>query len=89
MDWGTKKADELDLDIFLESSQMAVSLYGKHGFVRTGEFSFELDMETPKDLAGGQRLPPLPVVSMHRPLKGRHADKHAVEDPVTASSAAA
>ena len=32
MEWGTKKADELGLEIFIEASPLGSQLYTKHGF---------------------------------------------------------
>ena len=32
MEWGTRKADELGLEIFTEASPLGYQLYSKHGF---------------------------------------------------------
>ena len=32
MEWGTRKADELGLEIFVEASPLGFQLYSKHGF---------------------------------------------------------
>lgn len=37
MDWGIKKADELGVEIWLESTVSGVPLYKKDGFVVLGE----------------------------------------------------
>ena len=40
--WGTERADQLGLPVYLESSHVAHGLYGRHGF-KDAE-TFEVDM---------------------------------------------
>lgn len=46
MNWGIKKADELGIDIFINSAEAAVSFYTKLGFIEVD--SEDVDMTVPE-----------------------------------------
>ncbi|KAH7087866.1 acyl-CoA N-acyltransferase [Paraphoma chrysanthemicola] len=62
LDWGTKKADELGLPIYLESSQQGVALYKRHGFEEIEVFDFDLEKY------GGSGVYPSPLM-IRKPKK--------------------
>jgi ribosomal protein S18 acetylase RimI-like enzyme len=43
VEWGTKKADELGLPIYLEATQAGFGLYKRHGFEEIDVFDLDLD----------------------------------------------
>ncbi|KAI1374519.1 hypothetical protein F4677DRAFT_447156 [Hypoxylon crocopeplum] len=49
LQWGTKKADELGLDAFVESTEMARSAYEKHGFYVIGDLNMDAQLENPTE----------------------------------------
>jgi hypothetical protein len=43
--WGTDKADELGLEAFIESTDIARTAYEKHGFYVIGELNMDAQSE--------------------------------------------
>lgn len=69
MDWGVKKADELALECFLDSSPMAVKIYESFGFLVADQIIFDTTVENPseewKELEAKYPLIPLYVFLIH------------------------
>ncbi|KAI0177076.1 hypothetical protein BJ166DRAFT_572942 [Pestalotiopsis sp. NC0098] len=49
LEWGTNKADELGLEAFIESTDIARPAYEKHGFRVIGELSMDAQSESKND----------------------------------------
>ena len=49
LNWGLQKADELDVEIFLDSTPWAVPFYTKSGFVRIDDVSLNMHVENPSE----------------------------------------
>lgn len=47
MKWGTEKADELGLDAFVESTEIARRTYEKHGFSVVEELNLDPQLDDP------------------------------------------
>lgn len=47
MDWGVKKADDLQVECFVYSTAMAVQVYKNAGFLVVDETSFDTTIENP------------------------------------------
>lgn len=47
LEWGTRKADELGLESFVESTEMARRTYEKQGFYVIGDFYLDAQEENP------------------------------------------
>lgn len=73
MEWGTKKADELGMDSFVESTEIAVPLYEKHGFVKVDHFSVDATISDPSEewKAIAARNLPMAFDVMWRPAGGK------------------
>jgi hypothetical protein len=60
MEWGTKKADEMGVEAFIEASELGGHLYEKFGFVVVSKSRTETNIENAseewKDMAA--RFPP-------------------------------
>ncbi|KAL8788973.1 MAG: hypothetical protein Q9213_001382 [Squamulea squamosa] len=71
--WGTQKADELDLDTFIEAARPGIPLYLTHGFKEVEEYWIDPKIEDPseewKQLK--EKIPPIPWMFMWRPKQGR------------------
>lgn len=62
LEWGSKKAEEMGVECYLESSPIGRPLYEKHGYVKVGDL--------PLDARGHGHEKDLPHVVMIRPAKG-------------------
>jgi hypothetical protein len=73
MEWGTKKADELGLDSFIESTEIAVPLYEKNGFIKVGYFAVDATIPDPSEEWKGIAARNLPMAYdvMWRPARGK------------------
>ncbi|KAF4635646.1 hypothetical protein G7Y89_g2446 [Cudoniella acicularis] len=49
MEWGVKKADELDLECFLDSTPIGVPLYKNFGFLAIDDTSLDMTITNPSD----------------------------------------
>lgn len=80
MEWGTKKADELGLDTFVESTEIAVPLYKKYGFVKIDHLAVDASIPDPSEEWKGivARNLPMEFEMMWRPAGGkfREGDKY-------------
>jgi hypothetical protein len=78
MEWGTKKADELGMESFVESSEDGRGLYEAHGFKVYGDFLLDAKLEEPNTdftaLAKKLKLP-LHGWYMWRPKDGKSEEK--------------
>ncbi len=76
MEWGTKKADELGVEAFIEATEDGKPLYLNHGFVVTNEF--ELKPTTPNPTEAWQALEkqllPMHGYFMWRPIGGKYEE---------------
>ncbi|KAL8923918.1 MAG: hypothetical protein Q9208_004355 [Pyrenodesmia sp. 3 TL-2023] len=45
VEWGTKKADEMGVEAFVEATEVGVPLYEKHGFHLMNEFVLRGELE--------------------------------------------
>lgn len=73
MNWGTQKADELGLDCFVESTEIAVPLYKKYGFVTVDHFSLDASIPNASEewKTISARNLPMEFEMMWRPAKGK------------------
>ncbi|KAH6662600.1 hypothetical protein B0J14DRAFT_286350 [Halenospora varia] len=69
MKWGLQKADELNLETFVESTDHAKGLYEAHGFTVIREFVLNADVEEPSEefMALKKKFLPLHGWIMSRP----------------------
>ena len=76
LNWGVQKADELDLETFIEAAQPGIPLYLSHGFKEVEEYWIDPKVEEPseewKQLKA--RIPPIPWMFMWRPKQGRYEE---------------
>lgn len=49
MEWGTRKADELGLESFVESTEHGRGLYEAHGFKVFDEFNLDASTDAPDE----------------------------------------
>lgn len=78
MKWGTKKADELGLESFVESTEDGQGLYEAHGFKVFDEFYLDAEPKEPNEefskLREELRLPAHGLF-MRRPVGGKSEAK--------------
>ena len=76
VEWGTKKADEMGVEAFVESTAIGVPLYEKHGFAMMNEFDLNPTNPNPGDewkrLA--KELLPMHGYFMWRPIGGKYEE---------------
>ena len=74
MEWGTRRADELNLECFVEASTQGYQLYSRHGFraQRVAEItpSPELDEDNDEWRSCRKLTAGLNCCVMNRPVKG-------------------
>ena len=72
-EWGTKKADEMGLETWVDSTPLGEGLYKKHGFVNIREKDLQPRMENPSEdwKQMEAELLPLRGTLMRRPVRGR------------------
>lgn len=74
MKWGTKKADELELESFVESTEDGQGLYEAHGFKVFEDFNLDAEIKEPdEDFSKLREKLGLPVhgLYMWRPVGGK------------------
>lgn len=71
MDVGVMRADELDLECWLEASAMGKPLYEKFGFQSLLKIAFDTDKANASDewRKSAHELTPEPIYAMWRPAK--------------------
>ena len=73
MDWGIKKADELDLESYIDATEAGVPLYETSGYVKASRVDFSAYKDNPspqwKQLQG--ELLPFAFWPMWRPAGGK------------------
>jgi GNAT superfamily N-acetyltransferase len=76
LEWGIKRADELGLEIWLDSTVYGVPLYKKHGFQVVKENNINPQTENPDDdwRKIEEDLLPITLWSMWRPIRGEYED---------------
>ncbi|KAI4266606.1 MAG: hypothetical protein L6R38_008649 [Xanthoria sp. 2 TBL-2021] len=76
LNWGIQKADELDLETFIEAARPGIPLYSSHGFREVEEYWIDPKVEEPseewKQLK--EKIPPIPWTFMWRPKQGRYEE---------------
>ncbi|KAI1778862.1 hypothetical protein F4818DRAFT_437663 [Hypoxylon cercidicola] len=77
MDWGTRKADELGLEMFLDSSSMAKPLYELNGFVAVQDNLVHPQKSDPdekwKEME--RAVGPFTLTVMWRPVGGKYEER--------------
>ena len=75
MEWATRRADELGLEMFLEASPLGSLLYSSHGFRLMGGADLVPDSKQAEDNEGWRRMDeatdPLRCAVMKRPVSGQ------------------
>lgn len=76
LDWGVNKADELGLDIFLDSTPQGRPLYEVNGFTYVEENVTELTIESPDEKWNemDRKIGPFTFWLMWRPKGGKHEE---------------
>ena len=78
MEWGTKLADKLNLESFVESTDDGCALYKAHGFVVVDHILLDPEVKRPseewKRLKKEVAPRPFPIVFMWRPKGGKFED---------------
>lgn len=69
VEWGVRKADELGLETYVESSAMARRLYESHGFVHVDTVIREFRSLRSKP---SEELMAMPTAIMWRPVGGKY-----------------
>jgi len=81
VEWGTKKADEMRVEAFVEATEDGRPLYARHGFHYMNAIVLDAKVDEPSEQwkALGKRLR-LPIVlhAMWRPIGGRFVDGETV-----------
>lgn len=75
MKWGLKKADEMSLETFVESTQDGEGFYKAHGFEVIDSILLDADIPNPSEefTALRKKLLPVPGFMMFRPVGGKTA----------------
>lgn len=76
LEWGTKKAEELGVEMWLDATIHGVPLYKKHGFEVVSENNLNPQTETPDDewRKIKEELMPMNFWVMWRPVGGKYED---------------
>jgi len=84
MDWGTKKADEMGLECFLDSTEIGVPLYESSQFIVVDETPLDVEIDNPSDewKELQKKYPLHPQINMWRPVRGNYkkGEKYPWED---------
>ena len=80
LDWGTKRADEMGVEAFVESTELAKPLYVKHGFVLIDYRTLKpTDPNSSEEWRRLEReLLPMNYHFMWRPIGGRYENGRTV-----------
>ncbi|KAL9003985.1 MAG: hypothetical protein Q9188_003170 [Gyalolechia gomerana] len=72
--WGVQRADELDLEVFIEAVEPGVPLYLKHGFRVIDQHWVDPKVPNPSEewIQLKEKIPPIPWTFMWRPRKGTY-----------------
>ena len=77
VEWGTKKADEMHVEAFVEATDDGRPLYARHGFHYTDPIVLDAKVDEPseecKALEEELRLP-IVIHAMWRPVGGKFTD---------------
>ena len=76
LQWGTKKADEMGLEMWLDATVHGRPLYLKHGFIVVTENNVHPKTETPNEewKKLEEELLPITLWAMWRPLGGKYEE---------------
>lgn len=76
MKWGTKKADEMGVEMWLDATIYGVPVYKKYGFVVVHENSLNPTTENPSDewKELNERLGSMILWQMWRPIGGGYVE---------------
>ena len=76
VEWGIKKADEVNVECFVESTDEGKPLYERHGFANINEFELNPTMSEPgeewRNVA--EKLLPMHGYFMWRPINGQYEE---------------
>ena len=76
MEWGVQKAEEKNLESYIDATEIGRELYSKWGFVegRQREFTLASFSETPKRNELNELLLPFVWWPMYRPVGGKYEE---------------
>lgn len=76
VEWGTKKADEMGVEMFVESTEDGKPLYDRHGLVSMNELTLKPSNPNPGDewKSLEKELGPMHMYFMWRPVGGRYEE---------------
>ncbi|TVY18265.1 hypothetical protein LARI1_G005073 [Lachnellula arida] len=80
MDWGTKKAKEMGVEMWLDATIYGIPLYKKHGFVVVSENSLDPKSDKPNEewKKIEEELTPMTMWPMWRPASGPYEEGKSV-----------